>query len=236
MPVPGRFWAETFPFLKYTPNILAPWKKEIEDRSHKDFQFHNNLMEAALTDAAKSKLGNAKSSFANPICVMNREENWGLSRRELVQMPSSLFTAAFDSTASTLCSCLLALITHPQVAKTAQAELDSLLPATLRSPTFADQEKLPYIRALIQETARWRPAIPLGVPHASTAAYVYKGYQIPAGTTVIAPTWTLNHDAEFFPSPATFEPGRFLPRSHARRGAGLCGSGFPNPSGNATFG
>ena len=28
---PGRFWAETFPWLKYMPNILAPWKRIVEE-------------------------------------------------------------------------------------------------------------------------------------------------------------------------------------------------------------
>ena len=36
---------------------------------------------------------------------------------------------------------------------------------------------------LISRT-RWRPVLPLGVPHATTKADVYDGYDIPKGATV----------------------------------------------------
>lgn len=33
---------------------------------------------------------------------------------------------------------------------------------------------------------RWRPAVPLGIPHATTKADVYDAYDIPKGATVYA--------------------------------------------------
>jgi cytochrome P450 len=33
---------------------------------------------------------------------------------------------------------------------------------------------------------RWRPVLPLGVPHATTKADVYDGFDIPKGATVFS--------------------------------------------------
>lgn len=49
---------------------------------------------------------------------------------------------------------------YPDVQKRAQAELDRLI-GNDRLPTFDDREQLPYINALVKETLRWNPAIPL---------------------------------------------------------------------------
>lgn len=49
---------------------------------------------------------------------------------------------------------------YPDVQKRAQAELDCLV-GNDRLPSFEDREQLPYINALVKETLRWNPAIPL---------------------------------------------------------------------------
>lgn len=49
---------------------------------------------------------------------------------------------------------------YPDVQKRAQVELDRLV-GNDRLPTFEDREQLPYINALVKETLRWNPAIPL---------------------------------------------------------------------------
>lgn len=41
--VPGAFLAETFPFLKYVPTVLAKWKQTVQKRSKEDAEFFGNL-------------------------------------------------------------------------------------------------------------------------------------------------------------------------------------------------
>jgi cytochrome P450 len=45
----------------------------------------------------------------------------------------------------------------------AQEELDRVVGDRL--PTYADQDSLPYINAIVKESLRWELVIPLGVPH-----------------------------------------------------------------------
>ena len=50
---------------------------------------------------------------------------------------------------------------YPDVQSKAQAELDTVV-GTGRLPEFEDRQSLPYIEAIMMETLRWRPAVPLG--------------------------------------------------------------------------
>lgn len=60
--------------------------------------------------------------------------------------------AGSDTTASTLLSYLLGVISNPAVFKKAQDEVDSVC-GTDRSPTFDDLEKFPYLRACMTEVS-----------------------------------------------------------------------------------
>jgi cytochrome P450 len=56
---------------------------------------------------------------------------------------------------------MLAITVFPDVLKAAQEELDRVVGKD-RLPTFDDEERLPYIRAMVKETLRWRPVAVLG--------------------------------------------------------------------------
>jgi hypothetical protein len=49
----------------------------------------------------------------------------------------------------------------PDVQARAQAEIDSVV-GIARLPVFEDRPSLPYIEAVLRETLRWHPAVPLG--------------------------------------------------------------------------
>ena len=64
-------------------------------------------------------------------------------------------------TASTLIWFMLAMIAYPEKQRKCQEELDTVIGRS-RMPTFADWNRLPYIRATVREALRWRPVAPLG--------------------------------------------------------------------------
>lgn len=68
----------------------------------------------------------------------------------------------------------------PDVQKKAQHEIDGVVGRD-RLPTYDDWDSLPYTEAILREVLRWRPVLPLGVPHRVTADDIYKGYLIPKG-------------------------------------------------------
>ena len=76
------------------------------------------------------------------------------------------------------------MATHPGVQAKARKEIDAVVGLN-RLPEHTDVQSLPYCQAILLETLRWRPAVPLGVPHRVMVDDEYKGYYIPEGSTII---------------------------------------------------
>jgi len=140
--------------------------------------------------------------------------------------------AAAETTATTLSWWALAMIAFPEVQRRAQAELDNVIGRD-RLPTFVDAPRLPYVGAVIREVLRWRPATPIGVPHAAMEDDWYEGMFIPKGTVCISNVWHCNHDRTAFGEDADdFRPERHLDE----QGELLSGPVETNRAGHATFG
>ena len=77
---------------------------------------------------------------------------------------------------------------HPEALKKAQNELDTFVGRN-RLPDFNDEPSLVYLKALIKETLRWRPILPVSLTHCTTDDDELHGYFIPAGTTLVPNVW-----------------------------------------------
>ena len=241
--VPGKYLVESLPFLKYLPDPIAPWKKEIKEQGKLEAAANVALVDLVRNDLNDAKAGGTLRELPNSLCRLLLElretSDIALSERDFSFVPASLFGAGSDTTASTLCSAFLALVTHPETLKAAQAELDSVIGPD-RTPTFADEKTLPYVRALAKEVLRWRPVAVLGgTPHASTEDDHYESYYIPAGTTVLGNSWAINLNEEYYPNPHHFDPPRFLDTTLAEEAKGTrpeVGKPHPSPTGHSSFG
>jgi len=124
------------------------------------------------------------------------------------------------------------MMAHPEIQTRAQDELD-LVVGRFRPPTFADAPNLSYIQAMVKESHRWRPALPLGIPHSTTEDDWYEGMFIPKGTVCMANLWQCNHDTALCgDDAANFNPGRFLDE-HGRL---IPGPVETRDDGHSTFG
>ena len=124
------------------------------------------------------------------------------------------------------------MIAFPEVQRRAQAEIDAVVGRD-RPPTFADAPRLPYVRAIIKEIHRWRPSVPLGVPHAATEEDWYEGMYIPKGAICMYNSWHCNHDRAVFGEDADdFRPERHLDE----HGESLPGPVETNRAGHIGFG
>ncbi|KAF9233443.1 cytochrome P450 [Melanogaster broomeanus] len=114
---------------------------------------------------------------------------------------ATAFVAGAETTTTALHWFFLAMLQNPEVQKRAQAEIDTVV-GTDRLPHFDDRPYLPYIEAILRETLRMYPVVPLGVPHATTTDDVYDGLFIPKGGFITTKI--------FIQSQTVFKPERFF--------------------------
>ncbi|KAI8623144.1 cytochrome P450 [Xylariaceae sp. FL1651] len=73
--------------------------------------------------------------------------------------------------------------------------------------------KLPYLKAVIDETLRILPPSPFGQSRTSPGATV-DGLYIPPGVDVSVDIWSLQHSARYWKDPWTFRPERWIKGEH----------------------
>lgn len=79
---------------------------------------------------------------------------------------------------------MVELLKNPEVLKKAQAELEQLI-GKENQVKKSDITKLPYLQAIVKETFRLHPVIPLLLPRKSEADVKVCDYVIPKGAQVL---------------------------------------------------
>ncbi|CAI0435821.1 unnamed protein product [Linum tenue] len=108
------------------------------------------------------------------------------------------------------------LITNPPALKKAQQEIR----AHVGTKGFVDEDdvqELPYLKAIVKETFRLQPAVPLLVPRETVQDSQIGGYDIPAKTVVFVNAWAIGR---FLGSEVDFKGVDFelVPFGAGRRG------------------
>ena len=140
----------------------------------------------------------------------------------------AVFAAGQDTTWATLIVFILNIMLHPNIQRKAQKQIDDIVGFD-RLPNFDDRNRLPYLDCIVQETLRWCPVSPIGLPHRSLQDDEYNGMFIPKGSYVYANARAMTHDERTYSHPDEFDPDRFIPVSEGGRGE-------PFPQGQFGFG
>jgi cytochrome P450 len=129
-----------------------------------------------------------------------------------------MIEAGSETTSQALNNCIIGLLSNPEAVRKAHEELDRVVGNT-RTPTFADEKNLPWVRAIVQVSApfcgkvlteqellRWRPVNKFGMNHYNTEDDWYNGYFIPKGSVVMINWWAFHYDPEYYPEPEKVIP------------------------------
>ncbi|KAI9446203.1 cytochrome P450 [Lactarius indigo] len=189
---PGAYLVELLPWMMHIPERFAKWKRE----GRKHFRDHSNMFDALLNAVRGDVSKGSERPSMSATLIKNSNRN-GLSNQEMAWLIGTLYTAGAETTSTALTWWALAMVTRPETQKRAQAELDAIV-GRARPPTFSDIPELHYIQAIVKETLRWRPSLPLGIPHNTSEDTWYDGVFIPKGTMCIANLWQCHHDPAFY--------------------------------------
>lgn len=114
-----------------------------------------------------------------------------------------------DTTATMVEWVMAELMKHPDDMKKVQEELKEVVGMS----NLVEESHLPklhYLDAVIKETSRLHPALPLLVPRCPSESTTIGGYYIPKGSRIFINVWAIQRDPSVWDNPLEFRPKRFL--------------------------
>nr|TKW02435.1 hypothetical protein SEVIR_8G244200v2 [Setaria viridis] len=155
----------------------------------------NDLLDAALDMEMEGEVDGEG-------LVMNQDATRG--------MFMDLLVAGSGSTTSTIEWAMAELLQNPRLMEKVQEELKRVLGARTHV-VESDIAKLSYLQAVVKETLRLHPTVPIGLNKAEATVEI-QGYKIPKGTTVYVNLWDICRRAKVWDDPEKFMPERFADR------------------------
>jgi cytochrome P450 len=131
----------------------------------------------------------------------------GLSVEAVRNEASVLFMAGHETTANTLAWAWFLLSQDPETEARLHTEVDAL---GGKAAGYADLPRLPFTRAVIEETLRLFPPVPIQARQTHEPRTI-RGRNVPAGSIMMLVPWLLHRHKRWWDQPDAFIPDRFLP-------------------------
>jgi cytochrome P450 len=182
------------PSLRQDTGRLSPWTLFLESREALDAFIYEEiaLRRAELVD---SKVGDQPDDVLSLLLSARHDDGSPMSDEELRDELVTLLTAGHETAATGLSWAMERLLRNPRPL----AQLKESLAAG----------EVDYLDAAIKETLRARPVIG-DVGRKLAEPMNVGGYDLPAGTMLMAPVSALHYREDLFPDPHEFRPERFL--------------------------
>ena len=160
-----------------------------------------------LISVAKIDDGDRHDFLARLVAESNDRRTGGLSAREIRDQVVTMLMAGHETTAKSLTWTLWLLDQHPEVAKRARDEVDSVLGGT---PPGADVlERLPFLKAVLNEGLRLYPPVWL-ISRRAAEADTLGDFEIPKDSLVCVSPWLLHRRNDLWEDAEQFRPDRFM--------------------------
>ena len=135
------------------------------------------------------------ASERDPRVRRRRSVQEPLADAEIRDQLMTLLLAGHETTATGLAWTFDLLVRHPHVLERLVAEIDA-----------GEQQ---YVRAVVTESLRLRPVVPLAGRRLAEPLRV-DGHELPRGTDVTPAIWLAHTRADRYPEPYAFRPERFI--------------------------
>ncbi|KAJ7524078.1 hypothetical protein O6H91_18G076700 [Diphasiastrum complanatum] len=142
------------------------------------------------------------------VLLFQKGEN-KLTTNQIMGVMTDMLLGGLDTTARAIEWAMAELIASPHTLRKAQQEIDNVV-GTERLMEESDIDKLPYLQAVVKETLRLHPPVPITNPHLNEAPATLAGYNLPANCMVFVNIWGLGRDPSMWKNPSEFDPDRFI--------------------------
>jgi cytochrome P450 len=191
------------PFLRRSFAGLGPWAR---------FQRRRVALAALVSEeiASHASLGEAieREDILSLLLAARYEDGAPMTEADVFDQLLTLVAAGHETTMIALSWAFYWLHRTPEALERLQTELDALPP----DPDPELLARLPYLEAVVQETLRLYPVVPIAT-RLLAVPFELKGYTLPAGVSVGVATGLVHYREDLYPEPTRFRPERFLGRS-----------------------
>ncbi|PSR96729.1 cytochrome P450, family 71, subfamily A protein [Actinidia chinensis var. chinensis] len=172
----------------------------------------DDFIDSVVEEHERGEREGGHEDFVDVLLQVQRENAASgspIHRESVKALILDMFAAGTDTTGSVLEWVMTELLRHPLILKKLQNEVREIAGAK-RTITEDELEKMPYLKAVIKETLRLHPPVPLLVPRESMRDTQVMGYDIAARTQVFTNVWTIGRDPSLWARPDEFWPERFM--------------------------
>ncbi|NP_001072667.1 cytochrome P450 family 4 subfamily V member 2, gene 2 [Xenopus tropicalis] len=157
-----------------------------------------------------------RSAFLDMLLMATDDAGNKMSYMDIREEVDTFMFEGHDTTAAALNWSLFLLGSHPEAQRQVHKELDEVFGKSDRPVTMDDLKKLRYLEAVIKESLRIYPSVPL-FGRTVTEDCSIRGFHVPKGVNVVIIPYALHRDPEYFPEPEEFRPERFFPENASGR-------------------
>ncbi|XP_041377110.1 cytochrome P450 27C1-like [Gigantopelta aegis] len=130
-----------------------------------------------------------------------------MTKEEITNNIIEILMGGVDTAANSMSFLFYSLAKHSGVQKKLQTEVDNLLGG--RPANYEDLQSMPYLKAVVKETLRMYPPIPVNARIMQDDITI-DNYTVPKGTCILLNNYTMSRDATIFNEPESFIPERWL--------------------------
>ncbi|XP_055812023.1 6,7,8-trihydroxycoumarin synthase-like [Solanum dulcamara] len=204
------FVSDFFPSLSWIDKLTG-----MKNRLEKNFKYLDEFYEELIekhVDPNRPK--SMEGDILDILLQLSKEQSTpiNLTLDSIKAILMNIFIAGTDTSAITVVWAMTALMKNLKAMKKVQAEIRKWV----RKKGIVNEDdiqNMPYLKAVIKETFRLYPPVPVLVARESIENSILEGYKIPPKTVVRVNYWAIARDPEYWKDPEEFIPERFLNNS-----------------------
>ncbi|KAK7362879.1 hypothetical protein VNO77_05004 [Canavalia gladiata] len=204
------------PWLDWLSKVNGLYGRAHRVAKHLD-QFIDEVIEEHINRSSRNKRdchvdgdGDDNSNFVDVLLSIEKTNtvDFPIDRSTIKALILDMFVAGTETTYSVLEWAMTELLKHPIVMHKLQDEVRNVVGCKTHI-NGEDLDKMNYLKAVIKETLRTHPPLPV-IPRKSSEGIKVKGYDIAVGTEVLLNVWAIARDPSSWDQPLEFKPERFL--------------------------
>lgn len=202
------FFADYFPSIGWLDKLTGQ-----SSRLEKTFKDLDAFYDEIINDHLDPNMPEKEHADLIDVLLHLREErafSFELTVDHIKAILMNMFVAGTDTSAAMVVWAMTELIKNPIAMRKVQEELRNSI-GNKGYVTADDLPKLEYLKAVIKETFRFRPAAPMLIVREALNKCTIEGYDILPKTLVFVNVWAIGRDPNSWKDdPEIFMPERFL--------------------------